>query len=144
MLAPERIVAAVRILASDLARAREALGPTATDAEVVAGAQALHAGASPEALRALWRQRMRGGATVALGVLTELVTRGVRSDTVAATLLALSESGADDVDITDFGHAVAKDIALGASPTSAITAQAEGFMGPARTLGGGGGRKRKP
>src|SRR2546428_9607276 len=46
--APEDvIVAAVRRLAVDLGRAREALGSTASPAELNAGAAALRAGASP-------------------------------------------------------------------------------------------------
>src|SRR5207249_6928611 len=43
----DRIVAAVRRLAADLGRARDALGPAASPPELEAGAAALRGGASP-------------------------------------------------------------------------------------------------
>ena len=140
--ASDRIIAVVRSLADDLAKARAALGPDASDAEVVAAANALRAGADPEALRRLHRQRARESAVVAMGVLSELIARGVPADTAASTVVAMREAGLGDDDLTDFRHDVEKDVALGAPPTAAMTVHAETFIGPVNR-GGAGPRERK-
>src|SRR2546430_14518124 len=54
----DAIVAAVRRLAADLGHARDALGSTASPAELTAGAAALRAGASQEIGRASCRERV--------------------------------------------------------------------------------------
>lgn len=124
-----RIVAAVRALATSLERSRAALGPDASDADVVAGANALRQGVSPELLRRMREQRMRGGMTVALAVLTELAARGAPADTVASAILAMSQGGADERDLVEFGRDVQGDIASGmASPTSAVATRTESFL----------------
>src|SRR5881275_3784672 len=53
----DAIVTAVRRLAADLGHARDALGSTASPAELTAGAAALHAGASPTILARLRQTR---------------------------------------------------------------------------------------
>ena len=64
------IVAAVRRLAVDLGHARDALGSTASPAELTAGAAALRAGASPTILTQL-RQTRREPLTMPLAVRSE-------------------------------------------------------------------------
>ena len=124
-----RIVGAVRTLATSLERSRAILGPDASDADVVAGANALRQGVSPELLRRLREQRLRGGMTVALGVLTELSARGAPADTVARALVALTEAGASEVQLAEFGRDVGHDIGSGiASPMTAVTTRTESFL----------------
>ena len=72
---------AVRKLARELGDARAALGASASDAEVIAGASALHAGIAPAALTRMRASRAQGSLTVALAVLADLVARGVPGDT---------------------------------------------------------------
>ena len=121
--APEDvIVAAVRRLAVDLARAREALGSTASPAELSAGAAALRAGASQTTLAEL-RHARREPLIVPLAVLADLVASGVPVDSATAAVLALA-ARARDADLVEFRRAVERDIALGAPPAAATAAAA--------------------
>jgi len=118
----EMIVAAVRRLAVDLGHAREALGSTASGAELTAGAAALRAGASQTILTELRRTR-REPLTVPLAVLADLVASGVPVDSAAAAVLSLARR-ARDADLVEFRRAVERDIALGAPPAAATAAAA--------------------
>jgi hypothetical protein len=112
-----RIVAAVRLLATELGDARAALGTGSTSAELVAGASALRAGAHSSDL-AQFRRRRGAGVTVPLAAVTDLVTSGVPPDSAVAAVLALVALARDD-QIVDFRRAVERDIALGAPPAAA-------------------------
>ncbi len=116
------IVAAVRRLAGDLERARDALGPTASPAELGAGAAALRAGASQATLAEL-RHARRKPLIVPLAVLADLVASGVPVDSAAAAVLSLA-GRARDADLVEFRRAVERDIALGAPPAAATAAAA--------------------
>ena len=118
-----RIVAAVRLLAAELAAARDALGPASSPMELEAGAGALRAGVPPADLTLL-RQRRTRPLTVALGALTDLVTSGVPPDSAAAAVLALAASAGDD-QLLDFRRAVERDIALGAPPAAAAAVRVD-------------------
>jgi hypothetical protein len=120
------IVAVVRRLAVDLGRAREALGSTASPAELSAGAAALRAGASQTTLAELRRAR-REPLIVPLAVLADLVASGVPVDSAAAAVLALSRQ-ARDAELVEFRRAVERDIALGAPPAAATAAAATTTM----------------
>jgi hypothetical protein len=122
----EVIVAAVRRLAVDLGRAREALGSTASPAELSAGAAALRAGASQTTLAEL-RHARREPLIVPLAVLADLVASGVPVDSAAAAVLALSRQ-ARDAELVEFRRAVERDIALGAPPAAATAAAATTTM----------------
>ena len=116
----ELIVAAVRRFAVELGHARDALGSTASPAELSAGAAALRAGASPTVLARL-RQARREPLTMPLAVLADLVASGVPVDSAAAAVLALA-ARARDADLVEFRRAVERDIALGAPPAAATAA----------------------
>jgi len=118
----ELIVAAVRRFAVELGHARDALGSTASPAELSAGAAALRAGASPTVLARL-RQARREPLTMPLAVLADLVASGVPVDSAAAAVLALAARGRD-ADLVEFRRAVERDIALGAPPAAATAAAA--------------------
>jgi len=141
----ERIVAAVRHLAGDLGRARDALGAPASPAELNAGAMALRAGASSETLAELRRAR-RDALIVPLAVLTDLMASGVPADSAAAAVLALAAT-TRDADLVAFRQAVERDIALGAAPGPAAAAAASSFS-PAPQASGAHGQQgaqpRKP
>jgi hypothetical protein len=114
------VVAAVRRLAADLGRARDALAPRPSAAELEAGAAALRAGASQALLAQLRRARGGQGVLVPLAVLTDLVAEGVPMDSAAAAVLALVPI-AHDAEMVEFRRAVDRDIALGVPAASAAS-----------------------
>ena len=126
-----RILAAVRMLARELGDARAALGPSSSDAEVVAGASAMHAGIAPAALTRMRAARAQGSLTVALAVLADLVARGVPGDTATSVISALTVAGAPDAELLRFRQGVERDIAQGATPAAALGVQARTVI-PAR------------
>jgi hypothetical protein len=121
---PDRIVAAVRTLATDLGAARVALGPAASDEDVVSGASALRAGASAETLARIKGVRGKAGLSVPLAVLSDLVARGVPVDTAASVIVHLAQGGASDADYTGLERGVARDIGAGAPPGAAAAIRA--------------------
>jgi len=120
-----RILTAVRALSRELGDARAALGPASTEAEVIAGASALHVGIAPEALTRMRASRTRGSLTVALAVLTDLVARGVPGDTATNVISALASAGAQDAELLRFQQGVERDIAQGATPSAAVGVRAQ-------------------
>jgi hypothetical protein len=106
----DRILLAVRNLATDLTAARRALGPTASSSEIVAGAGALRAGASSEVLSRLKAARGRNSVLLPLATLTDLVARGVSVNDAVQTVLALADRGAVEADYRGQG-------ASGGAPT---------------------------
>ena len=113
---PEAIAGAVRALAGALGTARESLG-SSTDDELNAGAVALRLGARPADLARL-RAVRRQNLVVPLGVLSDLVARGVPVDTAAQVVVALA-SRADD-EYLAFRRRVDRDIDLGAAPVGSV------------------------
>jgi hypothetical protein len=113
------ILRAVRRLDGELRLSWEALGSVSTEAEIVAGASALRAGAQPDDLAELRSMRGDQPLTVATAVLADLVAVGVPVDTAVAAVLTLAE-GVDDAEYIAFRQNVERDIALGASPVSAL------------------------
>lgn len=120
-----RILAAVHKLAGELGDARAALGASSTDAEIIAGASALHAGIPPAALARMRASRAHGSLTVALAVLSDLVARGVPGDTATTVISALTNAGAPDAELLQFQQGVERDIAKGATPAAALGVRAQ-------------------
>jgi hypothetical protein len=120
-----RILVAVRALAHELGDARDALGASSSDAEVIAGASALHAGIAPAALTRMRASRTHGSLTVALAVLSDLIARGVPGDTATTVISALAGAGAQDAELLRFQQGVERDIAQGATPSAAIGVRAQ-------------------
>jgi len=120
-----RILAAVHKLAGELGDARAALGASSTDAEIIAGASALHAGIPPAALARMRASRAHGSLTVALAVLSDLVARGVPGDTATTVISALANAGAPDAELLQFQQGVERDIAKGATPAAALGVRAQ-------------------
>jgi len=123
-----RIVAAVRTLAAELRRARQALGARSDSDEVKAGAQALHAGAP---VGDLSRLRVAGGArrlTMAVTVLTDLVSRRVPSTSASAALVKLLRAGVNDPELRTFQRNVHSDIERGGDPSTVADTRARGMV----------------
>ena len=94
----EVIVRAVRTLALNLHTVRTALGDRSSDQELLAGAAALRAGATPDALRELRRLDESRSLAVPLSVLADLVSQGVEVTTASRTVLDLARTHASDED----------------------------------------------
>lgn len=123
----ERILLAVRSLARELAGSREALGASASAAEIIAGASALHAGVPADDLRRLAERRpSRAGESLAvpLTVLADLVTRRVPPSVAAASVDALLRRGAPDERFSTLREDVERDILSGEAPAAAARARA--------------------
>jgi hypothetical protein len=120
-----RILTAVRSLARELGDAREALGDEAGDAEIVAGASALHAGVPAADLRRMRERRPRGSGTslaVPLTVLADMITRGVPPNDAAASVNALLARRVDDAEFQALRVGIEHDISAGRSPGAAAQA----------------------
>ena len=120
-----RILGAVRMLDRELGDARAALGAASSNAEIIAGASALHAGIAPAALARMRASRKSGSLTVALAVLSDLIARGVPNDTATTVISALTVAGAQDAELLRFQQGVERDIAQGATPSAALGVRAQ-------------------
>ena len=128
-----RIVAAIRTLARELGEARTALGEESNDAELIAGASALHAGAPPATLRRLREssgaRRAKGTLAVPLVVLADLASRGIPATVAGASLEALAARNASDDQFTALRAAIERDIEAGRRPIDAATARTRALLG---------------
>jgi hypothetical protein len=130
----DRIVAAVRRLRDELAAARDAFGSRASTAELTAGASALRAGARTDDLRRLRELRAAQPVTVTAGVLADLVAVGVPADSATAAVLSAATQGVDDAEFLAFRRNVERDVAMGASPITALVVRLSG-LGAIRATG---------
>jgi hypothetical protein len=111
---PARIEAAVR------ESAREALSPAVTDREVTAGADALATGVPVDVLRRLRALSPRRSTAVALGVLAQLVSRGVPVTQAATTVQRLVQGRAADHQLLAFEREVQRDLSTGIAAVTAL------------------------
>lgn len=127
-----RILSAVRSLARELGEARASLGADADDAELVAGASALHVGATPAMLRrlALARASGREGASLAtpLVALADLLTRHVPPPAASAAIDSLVTRGAPGADFAALRAAVERDIEAGRSPEASVATRTQTLL----------------
>ena len=145
--APERIEAAVRALYVRLTTARAALAPVVSDAELVSGADALAAGVPAATLRRVRALAPGRSVAVALGVLAQLVARGVPPSRAADAVTSLLRSGARPAQLVALDSVVRADVAAGVPAATAVEARARTIAGglllppgamPGGAAGGGG------
>ena len=121
-----RILFAVRTLARELGEARAALGTNVDDADLVAGASALHVGATPAMLtqlRGTHRAPLAAGqASLAttLVALADLLTRHVPATAAAAAIDSLVARRAPADDFAALRAAVERDIDAGRAPEASV------------------------
>lgn len=108
-----RIRQAVAALAVRLDSARTALGGESTADAIVAGADALAAGATPDALRAVSAANPGRSVGVALGALAQLVASGIPERRATAMILYLLRRNVAPARVIAFGNAVESDVASG-------------------------------
>lgn len=121
-----RILIVVRKLASELGEARAALGASVDDADLVAGASALHVGATPSMLTQLRdTHRAAAGSRASLATplvaLTDLLTRHVPALVAAAAIDSLVARGAPADDFAALRAAVERDIDAGRTPEASVS-----------------------
>lgn len=128
-----RIVAAVRSLREALMQSRTALGASAGEPELVAGANALRAGLSGGQLAAVRRER-EGSVRVPLEVMTDLVARGIRPADAALAVERLIRVGRDDGDLVRLRDQIDQDIRTGMAAAAALDRRLSGIpaAGPPR------------
>ena len=125
----KRIEKEMAALESRMVRARKLLGRTATVDELAAAADALANDVPEDALK-----RLRAYApahrsiTVEIGVLTELIAKGVAPKAAAKMVLDLVARGATGVQLTELNAAVQQDVALGVAPVEALLVRFHGVM----------------
>lgn len=115
---PARLLPAVRAYAGRLGEARLAFGIDAPTPLLVAGADALQRGVSPETLRALPADRPR--SPMAIVVLADLLEAGVPADRALAILREVMVQRARDDRVLDISARVRQLIRQGLTPQEAI------------------------
>jgi hypothetical protein len=123
-----RVVAAVRALRGRLGVARQALGPSATEAELVAAASTLYLGVAPDTLAMLRRQQASRNLALPLVVLADMIQQGVPKDTATGILLSLTGAGIGDDSYRALRQAVQLDIRSGVPPATSAAMRARGAL----------------
>jgi hypothetical protein len=113
------ILQAVRRHAMGLAAARRALGPSASPAELDAGAGALLAGMPEDSLVGLKRARPTGSLVIPLIVLSDFMARGVPPVSASGTLIAATRAGAADPALLRMRERINQRIQRGEAPMGA-------------------------
>jgi hypothetical protein len=112
----ERIARAVQTLLGNLRGARAALGPEATEPDLVAGASSLRAGVTAAALRQLRATRPGQPLAVPLAVLTDLIARGMPQAEAETSVLTLARDGGGDAEFLALRRRLEGDMESGATP----------------------------
>jgi hypothetical protein len=128
----DRIIVVVRSRYRELAAARDALGSGAMEVEIIAAADALHAGATAQVITTLRTQRPGVPLTIPLAVLADLIARGVPADTASSAVLALARTPASDAQFAALRDDIERDIAKGAPPAIAASVRTRGLPPGAR------------
>jgi len=125
---PRRIADAVAALGKRLQVARDQLAPNPGEDEIAAGADALYVGVPAPILkkmRAAWPNR---SLALPLGVLTELVAKGLPANRAAQVVTDLMARGASNVQLYALAQSVQGDVAAGWAPEAALDLRARGVM----------------
>src|SRR5205823_1067328 len=123
-----RVVSVVKALADRMRNARAALGASASDAEIVAGAGALYLGIDRGVLDRLRRERAGHEVALPLIIMADIIGRGVPRDTASRIILSLNEARITDADYMMLRQSILLDIGSGASPTTAAVTRAHGIL----------------
>jgi hypothetical protein len=106
--------------------ARVGLGAESTPEELVAGADAIAAGASVSSLRALRAASTRSIAAQ-VGTLAQLVASGVPSQRAVEIIIALMKRNATPAQVLALGNLVEMDVASGLRPDESATFRLRGI-----------------
>jgi hypothetical protein len=121
------IVVAVRNYMNDLSAARSALGPSSSEADVLAGASALRAGVSVRELEKVRAARAGVRIATAVGVMGDLVSHGVSSDTATALVSDLVRLGVADEQLVALQREIVLSVAGGTPAGTAAVLHGQGL-----------------
>jgi hypothetical protein len=119
------IIAAVSKMAQDLARARRALGPAFSGAEVEAAMFAIKAGVDIKQIERLRAARSGHRIATAFHVLESLGRLSVDADTAASVIVGLVLAQATDDQLLALKDDIERDLAAGTPAASAITVRGQ-------------------
>jgi hypothetical protein len=142
---PARIETAVRSMVGRLTTARTLLSPVASAGELRAVVDALSAGVDPNAIRKVSASAGGRPSPVAIGVLAQLVTRGVPADRGAEAVASLTARRAGTQQYLALQRDVQEDVAAGIQPARALDIRTRNLIAtlpppvaqPAASLSGG-------
>lgn len=125
----ERIRVAVASQARRLEQARDLLAPSPSEAEIVAGADALALRVPAPMLKQIRAAYpLTQSVAMPLDVMTELVARGVPAKHALEQITNLMTRGATPAQIASLGASVQADVAAGLTPDAALEVRARGVM----------------
>jgi hypothetical protein len=123
-----RIEAAVRMLADRMRAANEALRPDASEQELSAAADAIKNGVPPETLREMRKAGGEGSLAVPIGVLTQLIVRGVPVEKASVQIVDLLQRGAVARNFIALDESVRRDVLAGRRPDESLDLRLKGII----------------
>ena len=123
-----RIELAVRKLAERLETANDALAPNATVEELRGAADALLNGVPRETLREMRRAARDASLAVPLGVLTQLVARGVPVEQASVRVVDMLQRGASSTHFIALDARVREDVLAGKRPDESLDLRLKGIF----------------
>ena len=123
-----KIEAAVRMLADRMRTANEALAPDASEQELHAAADAIKSGVPPETLRAMRKAGGDGSLAVPIGVLTQLIARGVPVERASMEVVSLLQKGAVARNFIALEESVRQDVLAGRRPDESLDLRLKGII----------------
>lgn len=119
---------ALDALEKRMRKANDLLAPNPTVDELAAGADALYVGVQERTLKLMRTLAPKRSIALEIGVLTELVARGVPPRQAATMVLDLMARGASGTQLTALSNAVQADVAVGIKPDVALDLRGRGVM----------------
>jgi hypothetical protein len=123
-----KIEAAVRTLLERLRSANEALAPDASEQELTAAADAIKNGVPVTTLTAMRKAGRDGSLAVPIGVLTQLVVRGVPVERASMQIVDLLQRGAVARNFIALEESVRQDVLAGRRPDEALDLRLKGII----------------
>ena len=123
-----KIEAVVRTLADRMRTANEALKPGASEQELHAAVDAIKSGVPPETLSAMRKAGGDGSLAVPIGVLTQLIARGVPVERASMEVVSLLQKGAVARNFIALEESVRQDVLAGRRPDESLDLRLKGII----------------
>lgn len=122
------ITSALRALVQRLRSANDALAPSPSEQELRAAADAIKEGVGAETLRAMRKAGGDGSLAVPLGVLTQLILRGVPVEKASMKVVDLLNRGAMPQTFIVLDESVRQDVLAGRHPDESLDLRLKGII----------------
>jgi hypothetical protein len=123
---PARLIAVLQAVAARLQEARDALGASSPNADIMAGADALSTkGVTKDMLQRIRVAQPSHSVAVPIGVMAQLVASGVTPKDAADIVSRLVRAKASNQQLVSLGNQVSQDILAGAGAGSALQIRLE-------------------